>query len=195
MDTLTAVLKVTHITTAILMAWPFYALVVVNQRVRLGPPLGDRADTYMENIIKNRTIPCFVFQLTALLTGVWLVLEMGAGWSPLVENPRLALKLVGLVGIGGLLGYVHTNLQPRIDGLFARGADGGFASELAAEISTLRGQRKRMASVCLFVVLTEAMLGVQVWMPFSWWLNLVFIAAIAALTVRAYRTETPYGWA
>jgi len=194
-DTLTAVLKVTHITTAILMAWPFYALVVVNQRVRLGPPLGDRVDTYMENIIKNRTIPCFVFQLTALVTGIWLVLDMGAGWSLLIENPRLAFKLVGLVGIGGLLGYVHANLQPRIDGLFAQGGEGPISAELGADISTLRTQRKRMASVCLFVVLTEAMLGVQVWMPFSWWLNLVLVAAIAALTMRAYRTETPYGWA
>ncbi|MCK4976256.1 MAG: hypothetical protein KAS36_04960, partial [Anaerolineales bacterium] len=61
MTELISFLRVVHIITAILMAWPFYALVAVNQRVRLGPPLGDRADIYMENIVKNRTIPCFVF--------------------------------------------------------------------------------------------------------------------------------------
>ncbi len=37
MDTLLAVLLVLHVLTAILMAWPIYALVAVNQRVRLGP--------------------------------------------------------------------------------------------------------------------------------------------------------------
>ena len=70
METVISILKVIHVVTAILMAWPFYALVAVNQRARLGPPLGDRADTYMENIIKNRTIPCFVFQGTVLVTGL-----------------------------------------------------------------------------------------------------------------------------
>ena len=32
------VLRVVHLFTAILMAWPFYALVAVNQRIRLGRP-------------------------------------------------------------------------------------------------------------------------------------------------------------
>ena len=41
-------IKVLHIITAILMAWPFYALVIVNQRARLGPPLGDRVDMYTD---------------------------------------------------------------------------------------------------------------------------------------------------
>ncbi|NIN93994.1 MAG: hypothetical protein GTO49_03180, partial [Anaerolineae bacterium] len=47
-----SILRVIHIVTAILMAWPVYALVAVNQRVRLGPPTGDRTDIFMENIIK-----------------------------------------------------------------------------------------------------------------------------------------------
>ncbi len=79
MDTLMSILKVIHILTAMLMAWPFYALVIVNQRVRLGPPLGDRADTYMENILKNRTIPCYVFQATVLVSGLALVSLGGQG--------------------------------------------------------------------------------------------------------------------
>lgn len=195
MDTLTAILRVTHIITAILMAWPFYALVVVNQRVRLGPPLGDRTDTYMENVIKNRTIPCFVFQATVLVTGVALVLDRGAGWGALLDNPRLAAKWVLLLVIAGLLAYIHTTLQPRLDALFARAEGNPIDGDLAAEITALRGQRKRIASVCLFVVLLLAMLGVQVWAAFSWWLTLVLVIAIAAFTWRAYRSETPYGWA
>ena len=53
METVISILKVIHILTAILMAWPFYALVAVNQRIRLGPPLGDRADTYMDSTEKR----------------------------------------------------------------------------------------------------------------------------------------------
>lgn len=79
MAELGSILIVVHVLTAVLMAWPFYALVGVNQRVRLGAPLGDRVDVYMENIIKNRTIPCFIFQATALATGVGIVLERGMG--------------------------------------------------------------------------------------------------------------------
>ena len=86
------ILGVVHIVTAILMAWPFYALVAVNQRVRLGPPLGDRVDTYMENIIKNRTIPCFMFQATALITGLALVLLRGLGLEALIRLLALGLK-------------------------------------------------------------------------------------------------------
>ena len=53
MDTALSTLRVIHIVAAILMAWPFYALVAVNQRARLGPPLGDRVDTFLENTVKR----------------------------------------------------------------------------------------------------------------------------------------------
>ena len=187
------VLKVVHIVTAILMAWPFYALVTVNQRVRLGPPLGDRADTYMENIIKNRTIPCFVFQATALVTGLALVLLPGFGLGVLVTFPALGLKFVLLVLIGGLLSYVHSSLQPQIDALFAQ-AGSPVSADLAPRIGALRQRRKRMASICMFVVLTVSMLGVQVWAPFPLWLTALLAIAIAAFTWRTYKSVTPYGW-
>lgn len=54
MNTVTNIVHLLHVVNALLMAWPFYALVAVNQRGRLGPPVGDRVDVYMENIIKNR---------------------------------------------------------------------------------------------------------------------------------------------
>ena len=188
------ILKVIHIVNAILMAWPFYALVTVNQRVRLGPPLGDRADTYMENIIKNRTIPCFIFQATALVTGLALVLLRGMGLGALVSNAALGLKFLLLLLIAGLLTYVHTSLQPRIDALFAQAAGNPVPQEIAQQIGPLRVRRKRIASVCMFVVLTVAMLGVQVWKPFPLWLTLLLVIAIALFTWRAYQSETPYGW-
>lgn len=193
MAELDSFLKVVHVLTAVLMAWPFYALVAVNQRVRLGPPLGDRVDVYMENIIKNRSIPCFVFQGTVLASGVALVLVRGLGWAAFVQYPTLATKLGLLVGIGGLLGYVHVSLQPRIDSLFAQ-AGGSVPADLVPLISSLRLRRKRLASVCLFVVLTLSMLGVRMWLPLTSWPTVLLTLLIAAFSWHAYRSETPYGW-
>lgn len=59
-------LRMIHLVTEALMVWPLYALVVVNQRADLGQSLGDRADTYLENIVNNRMSPCFVFQATVV---------------------------------------------------------------------------------------------------------------------------------
>ncbi len=195
MTTLIGILRVIHVINAVLMAWPFYALVAVNQRAKLGPPLGDRADVYMENIIKNRTIPCFVFQGTALATGAALVVLHDHALADLLTNPILAFKFFLLLLIWGLLAYVYLSLQPRIDALFAQAKDGPASPELAKQIGGLRLRRKRLATVCLFVVLLSVMLGVQVWAPFSIWLTLLLIALIGLFTWRAYSSVTPYGWA
>ena len=186
-------LRVVHIITAILMAWPFFALVSVNQRARLGPPLGDRADVYMENIIKNRTIPCLVFQATVLISGLALIALRGQSLGLLITNPILGLKFLLLVLIAGMLSYVHVNMQPRIDALFTN-AEPPILGDLASEIGSLRARRKRFASVCLFAVLTSAMLGMQVWIPFPLWLTVVLVIAIGLFTWRAYSSEIPYGW-
>jgi hypothetical protein len=195
METLTGILRFIHITNAMLMIWPFYALVAVNQRGRLGPPLGDRVDVYMENIIKNRTIPCFVFQATALISGAIIVALRGRNLADLFTEPILAIKFFPLLLIGGLLTYVHVSLQPRIDALFAQAGGVPATPELAKQIGPLRIQRKRLATICLFVVLLSAMFGVQVWAPFPFWLTLVLTAVIGLFTWRSYSSVTPYGWA
>lgn len=194
MNNFVSILKVIHVLTAILMAWPFYALVSVNQRVRLGPPLGDRVDAYMENIIKNRTVPCYVFQATALITGLALMSLRGLGLGSLVTNPVLGIKFLLLLLIAGLLTYVHIRLQPQIDLLFEKSASNPIPAEAAARIGPLRAQRKRIASICLFSVLTIAMFGMQVWVAFPLWLTGVLLVAIAAFTWRAYQSQIPYGW-
>lgn len=194
MDAAISTLKVVHVLTAVLMAWPFYALVAVNQRARLGPPLGDRTDVFLENVIKNRTIPCFVFQGTALITGLALVRLRGLGFDALLTNPALGLKFLLLLFIAGVLTYVHTRVQPRIDALFATSRDGPITADVGRQIGALRLRRKRLASVCMFVVLTLVMLGAQVWAPFPVWLTLAFLLAIGLFTRRTYTSITPYGW-
>ena len=194
MGTFISVLQVVHILNAILMAWPIYALVTVNQRGRLGPPLGDRADVFMENIIKNRTIPCFVFQVTALITGIALISLRGMDLNILFTNPVMAAKFFPLLLIIILLTYIHSSIQPRIDALFAKSGDNPIPQDIAAEINQLRSRRKRIASICMFVVLAVSMLGVQVWAPFPVWLTALLIIAIATFTWRTYKSTTPYGW-
>lgn len=193
MDPTYSILRFIHITTAILMAWPFYALVSVNQRAKLGPPLGDRADIFIENIIKNRTIPCFVFQGTALVSGIALIYQKGMDISDMFSNPALGVKFALLALIGGLLAYVHTNLQPKIDALFAE-ASSPIPQDVVAQIGALRGRRKGLATICMFAVLTTAMLGAQVIVTFPLWLNALLVAAILAFTWRASNSTTSYGW-
>ena len=196
MDTVISILRVIHVITAVLMAWPYYALVAVNQRVRLGPPLGDRADIFLENMIKNRVIPCYVFQATALVTGLALILLRGMGLDTLVTKPVLGLKFLLLLVIAGLLSVVTFSLQPRIDALFAKvDASGKIPEDDAAQIRALRGRRKQLSSLCMFCVLTTAMLGVQSWVAFPVWLTVMLIAAIAVFTRRVYTSVTPLGWA
>ena len=85
-------------------------------------------------------------------------------------------------------------MQPRLDALFAQAGGNLVPAEIASSINALRLRRKRMASVCLFVVLIVSMLGVQVWTPFPLWLTVLLVMAIAAFTWRAYSSVTPYGW-
>jgi hypothetical protein len=194
MPELISFLRVVHIISAILMAWPFYALVAVNQRVKLGPPLGDRVDTYMENLIKNRTIPCFVFQATVGISGLALIFLRGQSLEVLVTNPALGLKFLLLILMGVLLSYVRSSIQPRIDALFAEGGN-PIEADRAAQIGALRTRRKQLASVCMFLAFTSAMLGMQVWVAFPLWLTAILLIAIALFTWRAYQSEIPYGWA
>lgn len=192
---LVSVLRVVHIVNAILMAWPFYALVAVNQRARLGPPLGDRVDVYLEKMIKSRVVPCYVFQLTALVSGLWLVYAAGRGFDVLIANWVLGLKFLLLLVIAALLSIVHFNLQPRIDALFAKAGGGKIEEADAARIRAIRSTRKKLSSLCMFCVFVEAMLGAQVIAAFPLWLTGLLAILIAAFTWRAYNSVTPYGWA
>ena len=110
------------------------------------------------------------------------------------KEPELeGLKFLLLVLVIGLLSYVHSGLQPQIDALFAQ-AGNPVAADLAPRIGALRLRRKRLASICMFVVLVVSMLGVQVWAPFPLWLTVLLVIAIAVFTWRVYSSVTPYGW-
>jgi hypothetical protein len=176
------------------MAWPFYALVAVNQRGLLGAPLGDRTDLYMENIIKNRTVPCLVFQFTAGITGIALMLLRGVSLGALVTNPAITIKAALLAFVIGLLSYVHIVLQPKIDALFAQAGEGPMSPEIMESIGPLRKLRTRFATTCLFCVLIISLLALQVWATFPLWLNGVLVLAIVVFVWRTFNSYMQYGW-
>jgi hypothetical protein len=194
MGLLVSVFKVIHIARAVLLAWPYYALAAVNRRALLGPPLGDRTDTYMENVIKSRTVPCFIFQATVLASGIALMLTQGLGLSGLIVEPLLGTKFILLLLIVGLLTYVHVVLQPQIDAAFSEAVDDPMPSALKKRTSAMRLRRRRIASICMFVVLTNVVLGVQASAGFPVTLSAVLIVAVAAFTWRAFSSNTPFGW-
>ena len=187
-------LRVVHIVTAVLMSWPFHALVVVNERGRLGPPVGDRADQYMENIIKSQTIRCFHFQATVLISGGALLILRGMGLGAIFTNWVVGAKFFVLFAIMTLLSYVHFSLQPRIDEILAKAEDGMVPAERATEFGALRGRRKQLASLCLTGVLVDVMLGLQVFGRFDPSLTVVLLALIALFVWRAYRGPLRFGW-
>ncbi len=90
------IMKFLHILAVVFMAVPLYNLIVVHERRRIGKaPFA--VDRYFENIIKGAAIRCYVYQFTALFSGILLIPLGGLPWSDLIENPILLAKLLLLL--------------------------------------------------------------------------------------------------
>ena len=185
-------LKALHIVAVVFMAAPLYNLIVVNERVRFGKaPL--EVDQYFENIIRGNATRCYIFQLTALVSGVLLATLTGSIMSVLT-NGVLFVKLLLLLALMGLLSVVHLSLQPQIDRLLAQATGNAIPQPLAVEIAPLRLRRKRLASTCLFLVVTTVVFGLQVYSRFTATTTALLLALAAVFTWRVYRTRVRYGW-
>lgn len=185
-------LKFLHILAVVFMAAPLYNLIVVNERVRFGKA-HLQVDQYFENLIRGNSTRCYIFQLTALVTGLLLV-GLGGSWLPLFTNWVLLAKLLLLLVLMGLLSVVHLSIQPRIDRLLSQADGETIPQPIAAEIVPLRLRRKRLASVCLFLVITTVLLGLQVFSPFGAPLTVGLVILAALFAWRVYRTPIFYGW-
>lgn len=185
-------LKFLHILTVVFMAAPLYNLIVVNERARFGKA-HIQVDRYFENLIRGNATRCYVFQATALVTGVILV-SLAGSWLSLVTNWVLLTKLIILLILTALLSVVTFALQPRIDGLLAQVTGDAIPQEIAAQIGPVRLRRKRLAATCLFLVISTVLLGLQVSAPFGAPLNGLLLLLAAAFAWRVYSTPIPYGW-
>lgn len=186
-------LKFVHILSVVFMSAPLYNLIVVGERARLGP-MSYKLDRYLENLIKGSSTRCYVYQLTALGTGLLLVGLSSYGVALILTNWVLAAKTGLLLGLMALLSYVHFGIQPKIETLLTQVSEDPIPEEITAAIAPLRLRRKRLAGLCLFLVIVIIVLGLQVYVRYHPALTLGLLALVALFSWRVYRKPVPYGW-
>lgn len=187
------VMKFLHILAVVFMSAPLYNLIVVNERVAFGQaPFA--VDRYFEDIIKGNSLRCYVYQMTALVTGVILIPLVGLPWTALFQNGILLAKLLLLLSLTVLLSLVHFRIQPAIEKLLGQVTGDEIPGEIAQRLVPLRIRRKRLAAVCLFIVITIILSGLQVFMRFGFGLSAALIVLAALFAWRVYRTPVRLGW-
>ncbi len=181
-----------HLVATLFMAAPLYALLAVGERGRFTVPPNYNTDRYLENILKSQPIRCYAYLAVILVTGVLLTWYKGWIWT----DWALISKLVAFVTLTSLLSYVHFTIQPHIESLLSGWKP---SEEVPAEkkpaVLAWRGRRKRLAGICLFLVLTSLIMGLRVsfsYMP--WYVVLVFVIAAVLFAWRVYRTPVRFGW-
>lgn len=187
------IVKFIHVLAVVFMAAPLYNLIVVHERRRLGKATF-LIDRYFENIIKGAAIRCYVYQFTALVTGLLLLPLGGFLWSDLIRNPILLLKLILLLALMGLLSIVHFRLQPAIEVLLNEVKGDEIPEGIAKQIAPIRLRRTRIASICLFIVITIVLLGLQITSRFGPLATAILIVIAGLFSWRVYRTGVRIGW-
>jgi len=186
-------IKFIHVLAVVFMSAPLYNLIVVNERVLFGKaPFA--VDRYFENIIKGAASRCYVFQLTALASGLLLIPLGGFSWIYLFENRILLTKLLLLLVLLILLSVVHFRVQPGIENLLSGVKGEEIPGEISKQLAPLRLARKRLAALCLFIVITTVLLGLQVFERFGLSLTALLILLAALFSWRVYRTPVRLGW-
>lgn len=182
-----------HILAVVFMSVPLYNLIVVHERRRLGK-VPFAVDRYFENIIKGAAIRCFVYQFTALLTGLLLIPLSRLPWNDLVQNPILLAKFLLLLLLVALLSVVHFRLQPAIEAILSEVQGDETPEGIVQRIPPIRLKRTRLATVCLFLVITIVVLGLQVASRFGLPVTAILILLAALFSWRVYRTPVRFGW-
>ena len=194
MEVLYDVLKFLHVLSFVFMTVPLFNLIIVNERALLGVSFDYYADRYMENIIKHGAYRCFAFQSTVLITGV-LLLIFGPGIEVLWQNWIVLVKTVLLFTLMGLLSYVHLSLQPNIESLLSNiSPDSNVPENLVSQLKPYRVLRKWLATLCLFLVITSIILGLQVYDRYNVLLTIVLIALAGLFSLKVNKTLIRFGW-
>ncbi len=195
MDVLYNVMKFIHVLGFVFMSTPLFNLIVVNERALLGSPFNYQADRYMENIIKSGSGRCYIFQLTVLTSGIFLLLFGPLGITALWTSWIILAKILILFLLMGLLSTVHFKLQPKIESFMDEiGPDVAIPEGFAAKLKPYRVKRKQLATFCLFLVITSIILGLQVYGTFHPILTIGLIGLAAVFSWRANKTNIRFGW-
>ncbi len=189
------ILKFLHVIGFAFMSVPLFNLIIVNERALMGSKFMYPVDRYMENIIRGGVARCFVFQATVLVTGILLLILGPFGVEALWQNWVILVKTLILFALMGLLAYVHLNVQSQIEALIAPlSADSPLPEGLMERLKPYRIRRKKLATFCLFLVITAIILGLQVYNVFHPVLNAGLIALAALFARRANKTAVRFGW-
>ncbi len=180
-----------HLVAMLFMAAPLYALLAVGERGRFTVPPNYNTDRYLENILKSQPIRCYAYLAVILVTGILLTWYKGWIWT----DWALIAKLVAFAALVSLLSYVHFIIQPHIESILAGWKPGEeVPAEKKPAFLAWRGRRKRLAGICLFLVLTSLVMGLRVTFGYAPWLAIVFTVAAALFAWRVYRTPVRFGW-
>ncbi len=94
-----------------------------------------------------------------------------------------------------LLSYVHFSIQPKIENLLVSLSPGEPAPEdLSKKLAPFRVQRKKLATVCLFLLITAIILGVQTYNRFHPFVSITLIFLAAGFSFRANKSLIRFGW-
>ena len=195
MDTLNNVFLFAHVMSFVFMTIPLFNLIIVNERVALNLPFNYHVDRYMENILGNGAMRCFVFQSTVLISGLLLLYFGPLGFDSLWTNWIVAVKTVLLFVLSGLLSYVHSRLQPSIEALMnSLDPSATPPEDFLARLKPLRARRKKLATFCLFVVIVLIILGLQVYETFDPLVTAGLIILAGVFSLKVNKTLIKFGW-
>ena len=184
-----------HVMSFVFMSIPLFNLIVVNERALLGTKFNYYADRYMENIIGHGASRCYVFQTSALITGILLLIFSDLGIEELWSNWVIIAKVILLFALMLMLSFVHFRLQPKIEEQMSTlKPDSEIPEGFAARLKPFRVLRKRMATVCLFLVITIIILGMQVYTTYDPSLTVILIALAGLFSIHVSKSLIRLGW-
>ena len=186
--------KFAHVIGFAFMSIPLFNLIVVNERALMGPSFNYETDRYFENIIKRGAVRCYVFQFTVFISGIIIVMH-GPGLSAIITNWVLATKTIILITLMGLLSYVHFYLQPKIEEhLSLLDSNKVVSEDFASVLAPFRIKRKKLATVCLFLVISAIILGVQTYVRYDPIVTIGLIVLAGIFSYRANKSLIRFGW-
>ncbi len=189
------ILKFLHVISFVFMSVPLFNLIVVNERALFGPSFNYYVDRYMENIILHGAYRCFVFQTSVLITGLLLLIFGDLGIESLWTDWVVLLKTIGLFALMGMLSYVHFSLQPKIEKIMSTiGPESEIPENIVAQLKPYRVRRKKMATFCLFLVITIIILGMQVYTAFDPIVTVALIILAGLFSWHVSKTLIRFGW-
>jgi hypothetical protein len=94
-----------------------------------------------------------------------------------------------------MLSFVHLRLQPRIEELMSTiGPDSEIPDDFVSKLKPFRVLRKRMATGCLFLVITTIILGMQVYSTYNPFVTIILIAFAGLFALRVNKSLIKFGW-